>query len=54
LFHSPRFEAVIDGIQAFAAWVRVNQDNAPNGALGPMRESGARQPSSAGLSTPEG
>ena len=25
LFYSPRFEAVIDGIQAFAAWVRVNQ-----------------------------
>ncbi|HEY1003055.1 MAG TPA: alpha/beta hydrolase [Streptosporangiaceae bacterium] len=33
LFHSPRFEAVIDGIQAFAAWARVNQDkHSPNGA----------------------
>ena len=45
LFHSPRFEAVIDGIQAFAAWVRVSQDNTPNGALSPVRGRGACQPS---------
>jgi acetyl esterase/lipase len=25
LFHSPRFEAVIDGIEAFAAWTRASQ-----------------------------
>jgi hypothetical protein len=25
LFHSLRFEAVVDGIEAFAAWVRSRQ-----------------------------
>jgi acetyl esterase/lipase len=25
LFHSPRFEAVIDGVEAFTAWVRTHQ-----------------------------
>jgi acetyl esterase/lipase len=25
LFHSPRFEAVVDGIEAFAAWVRSRE-----------------------------
>lgn len=49
LFHSPRFETVIDGIQAFAAWVRVTQDNTPNGALGPVRGRGVCQPPSGGL-----
>lgn len=32
LFHSLRFDRVIDGIEAFAASVRVNQHNTPNGA----------------------
>ncbi len=49
LFHSPRFEAVIDGIQAFTAWVRVGQNNTPNGAPSPIRGRGVRRPSSRGL-----
>jgi hypothetical protein len=32
LFHSPRFEAVIDGIRAFAAWLLADQDQAPRTA----------------------
>jgi hypothetical protein len=24
LFHSPRFEAVVDGVEAFATWVLAN------------------------------
>lgn len=29
-FHSLRFEAVIDGIEAFAAWVRSRQERSPS------------------------
>jgi acetyl esterase/lipase len=31
LFHSPRFDAVIDGIEAFAAWERGNRHHTANG-----------------------
>ena len=30
LFHSPRFEAVVDGIEALADWVRVNAHHTPD------------------------
>jgi len=32
LFHSPRFDAVIDGIEAFAVWVGGHRHHAPNGS----------------------
>ena len=31
LFHSLRFEAVVDGIEAFAAWVRSRDTDQPEG-----------------------
>lgn len=31
LFHSPRFEQVICGIEAFTSWVRLTRDETPDG-----------------------
>ena len=38
LFRSPRFAAVIDGIQAFAAWARANQDKNSTAARSAVRK----------------
>ncbi|MFB7337806.1 hypothetical protein ACFC00_40400 [Streptomyces adustus] len=32
LFHSPRFEAVVDGVEAFAAWVLAAPQRTPDSA----------------------
>ncbi|MFG3516881.1 hypothetical protein [Streptomyces bobili] len=30
VFHSPRFEAVVDGVEAFAAWVLATAQRTPD------------------------
>jgi acetyl esterase/lipase len=35
LFHSIRFETLIDGIQGFASWIRSPADRDPSGPMGP-------------------
>jgi acetyl esterase/lipase len=47
LFHSIRFDTVVDAIEAFAAWVRSHEEGAghlalgADGAAGPLRAGGA-------------